>query len=261
MSDHHNVDSRVRTAVILALVAASGISIHGYLPDARGDRLAGMVAVPVLLTTAVLILCLAFFVSVRRYTAYFGEWNRAMLQADGSGEAIHLQRTQGPRMRTLVITGICLVPLAEFIALCLPNRGDVHALAGIVVGLLMLGMCSQLRAAKHLPTEQPEDDEARELLQRWTFRTQALIGWADGSRSDWDKRVRPVVARHFETATKVNQRRTTDPAAFQATGTMVFGAELWQWVDPDNVARGSGSLRRGPGRRTLEDILRCLEQV
>jgi hypothetical protein len=48
--------------------------------------------------------------------------------------------------------------------------------------------------------------------------------------------------------------------AFQATGTMLFGGELWQWVDPDNVVRG-GASRPGPGRQTLEGILECLEQV
>jgi len=87
-----------------------------------------------------------------------------------------------------------------------------------------------------------------------------MIHWSETSRSDWDRRVRPVLARQFEMATKVDQRRTTEPEAFRATGMMLFGADLWPWVDPDNVVRG-GAARPGPGRRRLEAILECLERV
>jgi hypothetical protein len=41
---------------------------------------------------------------------------------------------------------------------------------------------------------------------------------------------------------------------------MLFGAELWPWVDPENV-----SLDRrdepGPGRAALDEILQRLERV
>ena len=41
---------------------------------------------------------------------------------------------------------------------------------------------------------------------------------------------------------------------------MLFGAELWKWVDPNNVTR-TGSREPGPGRAALEEILQKLEQV
>jgi hypothetical protein len=41
---------------------------------------------------------------------------------------------------------------------------------------------------------------------------------------------------------------------------MLFGAELWAWVDPNNVAR-TGGREPGPGRATLEEILDRLEKV
>jgi hypothetical protein len=41
---------------------------------------------------------------------------------------------------------------------------------------------------------------------------------------------------------------------------MLFGAELWAWVDPENVAR-AGSDAPGPGREALGEILQRLEQV
>jgi hypothetical protein len=41
---------------------------------------------------------------------------------------------------------------------------------------------------------------------------------------------------------------------------MLFGAELWAWVDPQNVSRTSED-EPGPGRDALDEILRRLEQV
>ena len=258
MSDLRGAGSRARIAVVLALIGVSGVSIRGHVPGWGDDVVAAAIGAPVLLIAAVVVLCFAFLVSAGRYMARIGELHRKLMR-EPAAEHIGAP-TQGPRIRALVVTGICLVPLAEFIARCLPGRGDVQALAGVVVGLLLLGMCSQLRVAKQLPTDLSDADDVGEPLQRWLFRTESLIVWSEGSRSDWDRRVRPVVARHFEKLTKGNQRRTTDPAAFQATGIMVFGAELWRWVDPNNVVRQDG-LGRAPGRATLEAILRCLEQV
>jgi hypothetical protein len=41
---------------------------------------------------------------------------------------------------------------------------------------------------------------------------------------------------------------------------MLFGTELWAWVDPQNVSR-TGESEPGPGRAALDEILRRLEQV
>lgn len=135
-----------------------------------------------------------------------------------------------------------------------------HRVAAVVVTLVLLALCTCLGVTPNSPA--PEglvDDDAGEPLQRWMSRTEAFAHWSGTTRSDWDRRVRPVLARHFEVATKANQRRTSDPAAFKASGLMLFG-DLWQWVDPDNVVRG-GSPKQGPGRHTLEEILERLEQV
>ena len=56
------------------------------------------------------------------------------------------------------------------------------------------------------------------------------------------------------------QRANKDPSTMAATGRMVFGDELWQWVDPSNVA-STGGREPGPGRKALNDILERLEQV
>jgi len=89
-------------------------------------------------------------------------------------------------------------------------------------------------------------------------RTETLITRAESTRSDWDRHLRPMLARQFELAT--GQRQARNLAAFHATGTMLFGPQLWQWVDPQNVSR-SGESEPGPGRDALDEILRRLEQV
>ena len=64
-----------------------------------------------------------------------------------------------------------------------------------------------------------------------------------------------MLARRYEIAT--GQRQAKDPVAFLATGKMLFGHELWEWVNPNNVA-SNGKNERGPGRVALEEILRRL---
>ena len=62
--------------------------------------------------------------------------------------------------------------------------------------------------------------------------------WSPGQNRrgrDWDRRLRPMLARQFELAS--GQRKAKDPRAFHATGRMLFGEQLWQWVDPDNISR------------------------
>ena len=41
---------------------------------------------------------------------------------------------------------------------------------------------------------------------------------------------------------------------------MLFGDDLWLWVDPENV-RATGIDEPGPGREVLDEILQRLERV
>jgi hypothetical protein len=67
-----------------------------------------------------------------------------------------------------------------------------------------------------------------------------------------------MLARRFALTTGQNQAK--DPAAFDATGQMLFGPQLWAWVDPNNVVQ-TGAHEPGPGRATLAEILERLEAV
>ena len=101
-------------------------------------------------------------------------------------------------------------------------------------------------------------DDAAHRVHRWRERTATLVGWADSTRGDWDRHLRPMLAREFALSTR--QRQSKDRAAMVATGRMLFGPQLWQWVDPLNVGYAERD-EPGPGRAALEEILQRMERL
>jgi hypothetical protein len=160
-------------------------------------------------------------------------------------------------MKKLVAAGFFIVVLVEVVAITVLDREVVLIVVGVMVALVLLG----LRFYLVRETTQQDDaltNDAAESLRRWLSRTETLVSRSDSTRRDWDRHLRPMLARQFELAT--GQRQARNHAAFHATGTMLFGAELWVWVDPQNVSR-TGDSEPGPGRDALDEILRRLEQV
>jgi hypothetical protein len=161
-------------------------------------------------------------------------------------------------MKKLVASGFFVVVLVEVVAFAVLDRELVLAVVGVMVALVLLTFrLYLLRELEHEPGGAPSDVPA-ESLRRWLSRTETLISRSESTRRDWDRHLRPMLARQFAMAT--GQRQARNAAAFHATGDMLFGAELWAWVDPQNVSRTGGS-EPGPGREALDEILRRLEQV
>jgi hypothetical protein len=160
-------------------------------------------------------------------------------------------------MKKLVAAGVFIVVLVELAAFALLDRELVLLVVGVMVALVLLALRLYL---VHESRDEPGalGNDAAESLRRWLSRTETLVSRSDSTRRDWDRHLRPMLARQFELATGQRQRR--NPTAFHATGTMLFGAELWAWVDPQNVSR-TGDVEPGPGRDALDEILRRLEQV
>jgi hypothetical protein len=161
-------------------------------------------------------------------------------------------------MKTYVILAVTIIALTEFAVVWSPRRESVMVAVGVVAALGVLGARWML-TRQHRETR--DDSQARdpaESLRRWLARTETLVARAETTRADWDKHLRPMLARQFELAT--GQRKSKDRRAFQATADMVFGAELWQWVDPDNVSR-TGNAEPGPGRAVLDEVLQRLERI
>jgi hypothetical protein len=160
-------------------------------------------------------------------------------------------------MKRLVALGISVVLGAEIAALSLHDRRFVLWAAGAAALFALVNVRQVLGRDIHPP--QPAAPNAlEESLRSWLSRTQTLIHRSESTRADWDRHLRPMLARRFTIAT--GQKQAKDRAAFDATGRTLFGTELWAWVNPNNVAQ-SGAREPGPGRATLQEILERLEQV
>jgi hypothetical protein len=160
-------------------------------------------------------------------------------------------------MKTLVALGVSVVLSAELAALSLHDRRFVLWVAGVAV-LFALANVRQVLGRDTEPSPPAVPDALEESLRSWLSRTQTLIHRSESTRADWDRHLRPMLARRFAIAT--GHKQSKDPAAFDATGRTLFGAELWAWVNPNNVSQ-TGAREPGPGRTTLEEILERLEQV
>lgn len=160
-------------------------------------------------------------------------------------------------MKRLIALGVSVVLCAELTALSLHDRRLVLWLAGVAALFALVNVRQVL--GRDVPPPPPEIPNAlEETLRSWQSRTETLIHRSESTRADWDRHLRPMLARRFGMAAR--QKQAKDPAAFAATGRTLFGPELWAWVDPNNVSR-TGAAEPGPGRAMLEEILERLEQV
>ena len=172
-----------------------------------------------------------------------------------------MTKTSGGRERRdlgkLIAAGLCLVIGVELMAIA-SDRRLVLLASGVAVAAVLLAVRWFLVGEVESAPAEPSTNDPGESLRRWRSRTETLIRWSESSRADWDRHLRPKLAREFQMAT--GHRQSKDPAALQATGRMLFGTELWAWVDPGNVARTGGD-QPGPGRAALDEILQRMEQI
>jgi len=158
--------------------------------------------------------------------------------------------------KKLVAAGLCLVIGVQVLAMLMGDRRFVLVVVGVAVAVTLLALRWYLARGTESGPSSPSVNDAEESLRRWLSRTQTLISWSESTRSDWDRHLRPMLARQFGIATGQKQNKNQD--GFNATGRMLFGDELWAWVDPENVARTNQHVP-GPGREALDEILRRLE--
>jgi hypothetical protein len=158
-------------------------------------------------------------------------------------------------MKKIVALGISVIVVAELATLLLHDRRFVLWIAGLAALFALVNVRQVLgQGGESPPVVAPNPLE--ESLRGWLSRTETVIHRSESTRADWDRHLRPMLARRFAITTGQSQRK--DPAAFDATGRMLFGPQLWAWVNPNNVAQ-TGAREPGPGRATLAEILERLE--
>ncbi|BBZ30998.1 hypothetical protein MMAD_52930 [Mycolicibacterium madagascariense] len=161
-------------------------------------------------------------------------------------------------MKKLAIVAIVAVLGCQLLALANPDRRVALWLGAVAAAtVLLVARWFLVRAAASSIDDSRARDPA-ESLRRWLSKTEILIARADSTRSDWDKYLRPMLARQFELAT--GRRKGKDPRVFHATALALFGERLWQWVDPDDVSP-TGAGEPGPGREVLAEVLQRLEAI
>ncbi len=159
----------------------------------------------------------------------------------------------------VVITCVLVVGVIELAAVE-RARGLVLVVAGIPVAVALAWLVWSLLERAESADDEIDDMEngPAEMLQRWHARAQMLADRADGTRADWDRHLRPLLAREFELST--GQRVAKNRRAVETAGIHQFGPELWRWVDPANSALRD-QTSRAPGRAALDEILSRLQRM
>jgi hypothetical protein len=160
-------------------------------------------------------------------------------------------------MKRVLALGVSIILTAELASLMLHDRRYVLWAAGAAALLALVNVRQVLGHGVEAPPP-ATPNPLEESLRGWLSRTETLIHRSESTRADWDRHLRPMLARRFAITT--GQSQAKDPAAFEATGRMLFGTQLWEWVNPNNVA-ATGAREPGPGRAMLAEILERLEQV
>ncbi|MBJ8345907.1 hypothetical protein [Antrihabitans sp. YC2-6] len=161
-------------------------------------------------------------------------------------------------MIRVVLFGTAVVLAVELFSLTVDRRSFLLLASGVAVALVLIGFLVWLAPAPESGDKEQVDLSPVESLQRWRVRTETMLSWSDGTRGEWDRHLRPILAREFQMAT--GHKQSKDRAAFHESGKVLFGPELWPWVDPMNVSYADRSAA-GPGREALEVILERLEKL
>ncbi|MFI9406068.1 hypothetical protein [Nocardia sp. NPDC052316] len=163
--------------------------------------------------------------------------------------------------RTAIVLGAAtVVALIELVTLE-RARGALLLVAAVPVAVALAWLVWSLRDRAE-PRAYQDIDEIEngpaEMLRRWHARAQMLADRAEGTRADWDRHLRPLLAKEFELSS--GQRVAKNRKATEAAGIHLFGPELWRWVDPANSALRDQTTR-APGRAALDEILSRLQRM
>ncbi|MGW0329606.1 hypothetical protein [Nocardia sp. NPDC003183] len=160
---------------------------------------------------------------------------------------------------SVIVTAVLAVAVIEVTLVRLDRDSVLLAVAvPVAAALAMLVRSLRHRVIREEPLTEYIDNGPAEMLGRWHARAEMLTARADGTRADWDRHLRPLLAKEFELSTGL--RVSKNRRATEAAGQLQFGPELWRWVDPANSALRDHT-GRAPGREALDEILRRLQTM
>ncbi|MFE3189139.1 hypothetical protein ACFXHA_09030 [Nocardia sp. NPDC059240] len=165
--------------------------------------------------------------------------------------------------RIAIVVGALILSVVIEMSALGDQREALLALSAIPVagglGLLLWSLVERARrAAPPEPADNDIDNGPADMLRRWQARAQMLVERSEGSRADWDRHLRPLLAKEFELTS--GHRMAKNRRALEVAGQLQFGPELWRWVDPANSALRD-QANRAPGREALDEILRRLQNM
>ena len=102
-------------------------------------------------------------------------------------------------MKKLVAAGVFVVVLVEVVAFAVLDRELVLVVVGVMVALVLLALRFYLVREPGYGSDSALSNDAAESLRRWLSRTETLVSRSDSTRRDWDRHLRPMLARQFET--------------------------------------------------------------
>lgn len=159
----------------------------------------------------------------------------------------------------IVVVAVLAVAGLE-VAACLRAREFVLIAAGVPVAIALCCFVWVLLRPEKRKRELADEMEngPAEMLRHWHARAVMLVDRADGSRADWDRHLRPLLAKEFQLSAGL--RVSKNRRALESAGIHLFGADLWRWVDPaDSELRDQHTP--APGRAALDEILSRLQRM
>lgn len=159
----------------------------------------------------------------------------------------------------IVVTAILAVAVFEIVAY-LRAREFMLIAAGVPVAIALCCFVWVLLRPEKKEKELVDEMEngPAEMLRHWHARAEMLVDRADGNRADWDRHLRPLLAKEFQLSAGL--RVSKNRRALESAGIHLFGAELWRWVDPaDSALRDQNTP--APGRAALDEILSRLQRM
>ncbi|WP_280303076.1 hypothetical protein [Nocardia neocaledoniensis] len=135
----------------------------------------------------------------------------------------------------VVWTAVIVVAALELLLVRMARDAVLLAVAlPVAVALAMLIWSMRQRVVREEPLTEYIDNGPAEMLGRWHARASMLTARADGTRADWDRHLRPLLAKEFELSTGL--RVAKNRRATEAPGQQHYGPQ-----NRRSESRGAGS--------------------